>query len=327
MYNSYLPSLNITDYQDYMIQKYPKYYITLFLDHPDAPKIIKKMNQIVIPSRKYKNNQNYLVRLTGIKQVLRLALKGYSFHSVPKDYRVLDVLGGEGMLAKVLRYLTNNPSDQTIFTSDVTSHSVHQALKNNLPAIRELAQGLFLRDESFDAVIIANGSHRIAKQDRLMMFREAMRVLKPNGILLFHGFENNSPVTKWFTEVVDNYSSTNQQRDHFTQPEIQNCFEQSGFEKIKLQPLYDPLTTTGATAKQARNRLVDYVVDTYSLDKLKPQSDKVLSLMDNCFRYQDSQTEEAKPTWKKAFSTYQTKTGYCAELPRLALVGIGRKPR
>jgi len=327
MVNSYLPSFDISDYQEFMIQNYPKYYMTLFLDHPDTQELIAKMNKRYAADSGDKTKPNYLVRLIGIKQILQLAIKNYTFQTVPKDYRVLDVLGGEGMLAKVFRYLTNNPSDQTIFTSDVGSNTVHRALKNNLPAIRELAQGLLLRDESFDAVIIANGSHRIVKQDRLTMFGEAMRVLKPNGRLVFHGYENNSPMSRWHNEVVANYSAAGRKCDKFNHREIQDCFEHSGFDKIKLQPMYDPLIATGTTAKQARNRLADYVSNIYGLEKLKHQPDKVLALIENYFIYEYSQIKEAKPSWKKLLSVYQKNNSFYAELPRLALVGIGKKPR
>src|SRR5207237_5518083 len=120
---------------------------------------------------------------------------------LPFGWRLLDVLGGDGLIARALNMMRPGLTRQPVLTSDVAESMILHAWAQGLPAIREPAQHLFLRDASFDAVLIAYGTHHIDPLDRPDMCREAFRVLRPHGRIVLHDFECGSAVARWFDEV------------------------------------------------------------------------------------------------------------------------------
>src|SRR5258708_3078710 len=101
-----------------------------------------------------------------------------------------------------------NPAATTpmIITSDASSSMTVDALAQSLPAIRQPAQHLLLKDCSVHGALFAYGTHHIAPEDRPSAFREACRVLKPGCRVVIQDFEENTPTARWYSEFLDRYT-------------------------------------------------------------------------------------------------------------------------
>src|SRR5690606_418049 len=80
-----------------------------------------------------------------------------------------------------------------LLAGDISGSMVAAALADGLPAVRQRADQLLLRDDVLDAVLIAYGSHHIAPSQRPRALSEAYRVLVPGGRVALHDFASDSP--------------------------------------------------------------------------------------------------------------------------------------
>lgn len=340
--SEYLPGMNLSDYLKLMADKFPLFSETFCFEKPDALKIMGVMEKARTDFEGKakggrgdlyrKAQQDASVRMTGIKQLLKLAVQNYGLENLPSDYKILDVLGGDGILARAYALLRNgNGFRQPILTGDIAADMVEQALKYNLPAIRQPAQHLFLKDNSFDAVILAYGVHHISPRERLTVCKEAFRVLKPKGRVVIHDFEDGSSIAHWFNKVVDKYSLTGHRCSHFTPDELRLYLAKSGFKNIKIFHLYDPFIISDTEEQHAWERLMDYVLNMYGLEKLihdhdlKTAQKTVYHLIKRHIFYSPSQIRKVKNCGKESLSFYKENGYYIAEMPRIALVAVGTK--
>lgn len=340
--DNYLPNISLTSYFQLMSNKFPDFYKTLWFERPNSPQALKELDNVTSDFEGYKKRgrgdyyrkaqRDISVRITGIKQILQLATQNQDIDRLSPTYKILDVLGGDGVLARVFKVMSRGSNlRQPILTSDMATDMIVQALKYNLPAIRQQAQFLFIKDSSFDAVILAYGTHHIPKKDRLLACQEAFRVLRPGGNIVIHDFEENSPIARWFNEVVDKYSITGHKCCHFTSNDFQLYLQQSGFKNIRIFSMYDPFITKSSNREVAFGKLMDYIFNMYGLAKLQQNTDdkdvsqKVYHLIEKYIHYELFNIKEAKPYWKSFVSFYQDKDQFIAELPRVALVGVGTK--
>ncbi|MFI7421281.1 class I SAM-dependent methyltransferase [Nonomuraea sp. NPDC049684] len=126
--------------------------------------------------------QDALVRWTGIRALLGLLAPD----PAAGPPLLLDVLGGDGTVARAaagrLGSLDVKPA---IITGDLSGHMVDRALAQGLPAVRQAAQLLFLREASVGGVLLAYGTHHIPPADRPGAVAEAARVTRPGLAALF----------------------------------------------------------------------------------------------------------------------------------------------
>lgn len=326
-----------------MSSKFPEFSQIFWFDRPGALQIINEMNSRGLTDFEgkekggrgdsYRKAQiNTSVRIVGIKKILQLAAQNRDIQKLPSNYKILDVLGGDGTIAKVFNLLQGKKkTKQPILTGDIAVDMVIQALKDGLPAIRQPAQYLFLKDNSFDVVIIAYGTHHISRKERLGVCKESYRVLKPGGRIIIHDFEENSPQSQWFNKVVDKYSITGHKCSHFTANELYTYLRKSSFKNVKISHIYDPFTVSDTNEHYAYEKLMNYVLDMYGLDKLKNSQnikeaqDKVYHLIKKYIRYDYSNLKETKSYWKSSVSFFKENGKFVAEMPRVALVGVGIK--
>jgi ubiquinone/menaquinone biosynthesis C-methylase UbiE len=274
-----------------------------------------------------------MVRHRGIRALRELF---GSLEDQPPNVRqplILDVLGGDGLVARVLRHFEAGTSRPQIITSDLAVGMVKAAREHGLPALRQPAQHLVLRDECMDGVLVAYGSHHIPVEDRGIACQEAFRVLRPGGRIVFHDFEEQSPVARWFAEVVGHYSQTGHDFQHFTCHSLTRYLRDAGgFADVSIRPIYDPFIVSGKTPTLARLRLADYLLDMYGLVKLVDRFSsldalrRVYHMARRIFRY-DYQTMGLMPSFGvPRITASRNSDGWQVEMPRVALVGCGTKP-
>ena len=271
------------------------------------------------------------VRAVGIQSLFSLLSPERDYRRLARDCRILDVLGGDGLLARVMDRVAGRGFADSILTSDLSEDMVRAAAAAGLVSICQAAQYLVLKDACLDGVILAYGTHHIPQADRLGVCREAHRVLKPGGNVLLHDFEEGSPVALWFSEVVDRYARTGHDFPHFTAREIEEQLSAAGFSDAHVECLYDPFVLTADSETEARRALGGYLLSMYGLDFMvhslgyEAALDRAYELADERFRY-DYRTLGLDAEFGRPRIELEPQDGRVRiELPRVAIVGIGTK--
>jgi ubiquinone/menaquinone biosynthesis C-methylase UbiE len=329
----YVPGMSVAEYCQAMRAAHPAHSALLWFERPRADGWVRALADCVNEfetdadtgrGESYRRAQrDAIVRWTGIARLLALAL-GDAHPTAPDGWRMLDVLGGDGLIARAVRAKEAAPLPaDAILTGDIAGHMVLSALRQGLPAVRQAAQFLLLRSGCLDAVLFAYGTHHIPPDDRLAACQEAHRVLRPGGRVVLHDFEEGSPMADWFNVVVDGHCANGHRYQHFTAAGMREYLERSGFSDIVVEHVEDPLVVHAATRQLAWQRLTDYVLDMYGLVGLRRGASeararaRVWALLRQHLRYSEGgHTEPA---------VYPEDGRWAAIAPRVALVAHGRK--
>jgi len=281
----------------------------------------------------YRNEQKRspLIRARGIKALFDLLKEPEKHFSV--DELILDVIGGNGTLTRAMRCLLPPPAQPTIITSDPSSAMIADALSQGLMAIRQPAQSLLLADATIDGAIFAYGTHHIPPEERQTSLREAYRVLKPGARVVFQDFEECTPTARWYSELLDRYTSTGHKFAHFTRQEMNDLLINAGFTKVRVLDVYDPFVVMDRTAEMAQQQLLKHVCSLFSLQKLPVDIDQCDAAgwrrIEEIVRpYGTFAPESIAPELGAPFEPgIRTEADhYIAEFPRIALVAVGTKP-
>lgn len=270
---------------------------------------------------------NPMIRSTGIRQLFNFIAPVDGQKKFTPQHKVLDVLGGDGVLARAVNQMMPNRSRPHIITSDLSEDMVRAAQAYGLFAIQQPAQKLLLKNESVDGVIIAYGTHHIAPDQRLQACREAFRVLKPGGRIAFHDFDVDSPVSRWFGEVVDSYSQTGHRFAHFTGDEVRQHLQGAGFDDVNVSQIYDPFILADKTEEGAQTLLRNHLLEMYGLVKLVEYHGhaSALKMVDDLahqyFRYDYPSMGLDESFGAPNIKSYQKDGRWYVESPRVALVG------
>jgi SAM-dependent methyltransferase len=282
------------------------------------------------------------VRLHGIRQLFTLAAPDGRLGSWRPAHVLLDVLGGDGTLARAVRGLLPADRRPTVLTSDLAGGMVAAAQRLGLPAVRQPAQALQLRDGSVDAVVLAYGTHHVPVGERAAAVAEARRVLRPGGRVVLHDFEDGSPVARWFAEVVHPLSRTGHPYPHFTEAGMRDLLTAAGLVDVTVRRVYDPFRLVGPDRVGARRLLGRHLLDMYGLDRLRADADergadpdergadpderaadRVAALADDCFRYSPREAAPGQAALRLRHDP--APSGWAVELPRVALVAAGTR--
>jgi SAM-dependent methyltransferase len=221
----------------------------------------------------------------------------------------------------------------TIFTSDVSADMVADALKQNLPAIRQPAQHLMFHENSVDGVIFAYGTHHIPVNDRPLAVAEAYRILRPNNYIVMQDFETGTPTARWYQEVLHKYTFTGHAFEHFTRDNMYDLLKTGGFVDVRVVDVYDPCIVYGETPEQAKINLLSFLVHLFSLNKLLPSNGnahrnfwpEIEEVVAPYATFRAERLPKDAPAVPRITVTRENGR-YRAEMPRVALVGIGLKP-
>jgi SAM-dependent methyltransferase len=229
-----------------------------------------------------------------------------------RDFRILDVLGGDGTIARFCRHL--GPNAPIIYTADISKFMIDACHAQDLPCIRQSATRSLFRDGVLDGVLIAYGSHHLDGDERQCAVREAHRTLKPGRRLVLHDFETGGRSTLWFDSVVRPYSRTGHPHPHFTRQEMRDLFAGAGFADIRIFEIDDPFTLSGNSPEEARHNAVMHMYDMYDLIGLADSPADIVPLVERHI------SETLGP-----ISVRQEAGQYIAQIPRHALVAVGTK--
>lgn len=330
---NYLPSMTLDSYLRNVVPTHPLLNSVLDFERPDADEALKRLfatttefdSDFTGRGDSYRRAQrDASVRWTGARQLLQLA--------APTDGAegtVLDVLGGDGLIA---RALSGHPEgaevNLSILTGDLSGEMVGQALAHGLPAVRQAADHLFLRDNTMDAVLLAYGTHHIAPQERLCAITEALRVTRPGGRVVLHDFDEHSPMAYFFSDIVHPNTAAGHDYVHFSRELLAGLFDQAGT-PARVIDMYDPLIVAGYTEDDARQRMCEYVADMYGVrsvfDALEGPEAR-WRLLEHCFgheKYLASLPGEANFTSQPV--VYRANGLFVAEVPRVAIVALAQK--
>src|SRR3954471_19384588 len=150
-----------------------------------------------------------------------------SFEVPGPGFKILDVLGGDGTLARLCKTLGGRAP--TIYTADISRLMIDACHAQALPCVRQSATRSLFRDDVLDGVLIAYGSHHLDANARRLAVREAHRTLRPGGRLVLHDFEIGGRCAKWFDSIVHPYSRTGHPHEHFSRQEMFHLLTSAGF--------------------------------------------------------------------------------------------------
>lgn len=255
-------------------------------------------------------------RAQGARALLDLFAHG---RSAADPLVVLDVLGGDGLVARIARASVLSSPGVTIVTSDVAPDMVDAALGAGLPALWQPAQRLILRDAAVDGVLCAYGTHHLDRTSLIETCAEARRVVRPGGRIVLHDFEPGSAVSRWFSEVVHRHSRKGHAYQHYGSETLTTAIDDAGFENVSSQPLFDPIVAPGASPAAARLALAQYLFQMYGLVGLgdgqsRDVLEQVLALAESCFGA------------IRVTSAADAEGPYRACLPRVAVFAVGCVP-
>jgi SAM-dependent methyltransferase len=334
----YLPGTTAADYLSECRVKHPALHAKLSLDrilaNREVFEKIDSMSTTFEGADKGGRGETYrqtqvrypLARTVGIKSLFDLLMPGGGAGKY-----ILDVLGGNGTLTRTMRLVTPPADMPEIFTGDAAGSMVTDALARGFPAVRQLAQSLLLADRTMDGVIYAYGTHHVPVPDRLTALTEAHRILRPGGRVLVQDFVENSPTARWYSEVVEKYTLTGHDCAHFTEDGITDLLEDAGFVNVRVTRVYDPCIVWADSADEAWVELLKYLVDLFSLEKLRPKNGQPNHDHWNMVReilspYAEHLVDDdAMAGHLDSIKLSEANGRHAAELPRVALVATGER--
>jgi SAM-dependent methyltransferase len=308
------------EYLNYLRHGHPELHDLLSHERCcDAERHIAKMNMI---SWEFEDEKvggrglayNFAQRSADNRKVgMTTLLKCFSCFEVPgRDFKILDVLGGDGTFARFCKTLGHHTP--TIYTADISKFMIDACHAQALPCVRQSATKSLFRDNVLDGVLIAYGSHHLDSNARRLAVREAHRTLRAGGRLVLHDFETGGRCAKWFDSIVHPYSRTGHPHAHFSRQEMFCLLAGAGFRDVRVFEIRDPFTLHGNSPEEAKHNAIMHMYEMYDLIKIADSASDIAL----CLEQHITET-------LGRISIRQEKNRYVAQIPRHALVAVGTK--
>lgn len=329
---AYLPSATLGDYIRDVTAVHPVLKSTLDFSRPGTQEAIETL---VATTNEFDSDEtgrgdsyrraqeNASVRWTGARQLLRMCIPP----ALSQSALVLDVLGGDGTLARAVQAEAAT-FRLSVLTGDISGYMVEQALSRGLPAVRQAAHFLFLRDDCVDAVLLAYGTHHIEPRDRLAAIREAFRVVKPGGRIVLHDFDDASPMACFFARVVHANSKAGHDYVHFSRDSLRRIFSEA-LATADVADIYDPYMVCAATEEDARTGMCKYIAEMYGLTHSLSSQNDISGFWQTLTEEFDHSRYAARPygniDYPRRPVIYSKGDFFVAEVPRVAIVATAEK--
>ena len=185
-------------------------------------------------------------------------------------------------------------------------------------------------------MIFAYGTHHIPIKDRIKAFKEANRVLKDGGKIVFHDYAEGSITSRWYSEIIHEFTYTGHDFIHFYKDQLEADLIEAGFDEVNVFYSYDPFIMEGESPTQAKEILLEHLVSLFGLKKFEERygynRDLFLaeaeSLVRKCSDFSHCTDEEINDVLRfQELTIYPSKGKFKAEMPRYCLMatGISRK--
>jgi SAM-dependent methyltransferase len=321
----YIGNLTFQDYLNEIRESYPGLYDLLEPERIEAGAIERYIKEMDSLSWEFEDKdvggrgvayihaqESFDNRRVGMETLIKCFSPSYGEMPGP-TFRILDVLGGGGTVARFLSTLgTPTPA---IITADLSKLMIGACrAKKKLPYIRQSAARSLFRDNVLDGVLIAYGSQLLSLEVRQLAVMEAHRTLKPGHRLVLHAFEIGERVAKFFDDVVHPYSRTGHPHQHFTRQGILDLFTRAGFRDLRLFEISDPFILRGQTPEEAKRNAIMHLYRMYDLVKVANTEGDI-----------EQALEPHIVNTLGPISVSGEQDSYAAQIPRSTLVAVGAK--
>ncbi|MGW4894791.1 class I SAM-dependent methyltransferase [Kitasatospora sp. NPDC004240] len=329
---SYLPAMTVEQYLGHLAARHPRWHRLLdtgrFGCDATMSRLHSASNEFDSDATGHGDSYRHahrdpLVRWTGARQLLRLATTNAAREGEPL---VLDVLGGDGLLARAAAVRPGQvPNGLALLTGDISGPMVAAALDHGLPAVRQAADRLLLADRTVDSVLLAYGTHHIAPAALPGAVSEAVRVLRPGGRVVLHDFEPHSPMAVFFRTVVHPHAAIGHDHPHVTRTGLLDLFAPFPV-AVRLLDVYDPITVLAPSPDAAKAAMVAHFAATFALTDHFAElgTEAAWELLAASFDHTDHLAGLCAPLTAPARPHIRPATtgGHIAEVPRVALVAV-----
>lgn len=145
------------------------------------------------------------------------------------EEKIIDVGGGTGLIAKVLRSKKQNDD---IMVIDLSRSMLQKVKDTTLSVVQGNVTTIPLRDETFTLAILINTIHHIDETKQQAVMREVFRILKKQGRIFI--IEISHPNTFFSNLFIKIEKILVGKTYHLTADKMQRITQAAGFHEIKV---------------------------------------------------------------------------------------------
>ena len=149
--------------------------------------------------------------------------------TLESEEKIIDVGGGTGLIAKVLR---SKKLNDDIMVIDLSRSMLQKVKDPTLSVVQGDVTAFPLKDETFTLAILVNTVHHIDETKQQVALREVFRILKKQGrIFIIEIWYSNTFLSNLFIKIEKMLVG---RTHHLTADKMQLAIQDAGFHEIKI---------------------------------------------------------------------------------------------
>jgi ubiquinone/menaquinone biosynthesis C-methylase UbiE len=149
--------------------------------------------------------------------------------TLESEEKIIDVGGGTGLIAKVLR---SKKQIDDIMVIDLSRSMLQKVKDPTLSVVQGDVTAFPLKDETFTLAILVNTVHHIDETKQQVALREVFRILKKQGrIFIIEIWYSNTFLSNLFIKIEKMLVG---RTHHLTADKMQLAIQDAGFHEIKI---------------------------------------------------------------------------------------------